>query len=519
MKRTTRQTMALLALGAVLAAAGCTSQGQPPEATGSAGSGSEGASVDTARLTLAARVDNNSFDPADLEIGNRVQYWQPVYDTLVRLDAEAKPQPNLATEWSYNDDSTVLTLQLRDDVTFTDGEAFDGETVKANIEHIKAGTGQNRFMVAGIEEVVVSSPTEVELRLAEPVPSLLSYLGWVGGAMASPAALESGSIAQEPVGSGPYVFDADQSTPGTSYVYTRNEDYWNPEEFPYESVEVRPINDVTPALNAMKTGQVDGALLAPAVAAEAESSGVTVTTLPVAWAGLILADREGAMVPELADPRVRQAINHAVDREALVEFILNGYGEPTNQVFNTSSAAYDEGLDTAYDYDPARAKDLMAEAGVEGFTITVPQWDGPWNDLFPVLAEQLAEIGITVEYAQVPSDQAISSVLSGDYPVAFFPLASATAWQDLQTWVTPDAPWNMLGAGDPELDALIRTAQLAPEDEQAEAFQAVNQWLVDEAWFAPFFRQEQIFGSTAQTEVTMQAQNAVPSLWQFRPVG
>ena len=74
-----------------------------------------------ATLTIGARVDNNSFDPADLEIGNRVQYWQPVYDTLLRLDADGVPQPNLATEWTYNDDNSVLSLQLRDDVTFTDG--------------------------------------------------------------------------------------------------------------------------------------------------------------------------------------------------------------------------------------------------------------------------------------------------------------------------------------------------------------------------------------------------------------
>ncbi len=468
-------------------------------------------------LTIGARVDNNSFDTADLEIGNRIQYWQPVYDTLIRLDADSQPQPNLATEWAYNEESTVLTLTLRDDVKFTDGTPFDGEAVKANIEHIKAGSGQNQFMVAGIDEVVVTSPTEVELRLSEPVPSLLSYLGWVGGAMASPAALDSGDLATNPVGSGPYTYDAANSQPGTEYRYERNADYWNAEAFPYDTYVVRPLNDVTPTLNALKTGQIDAALLTPAVADEAEASGLQVETRAVAWAGLLIGDREGTMVPELADPKVRQAINHALDRGPMVEFILNGYGEPTAQVFNTSSKAYDESLDTAYAYDPAKAKSLMKEAGVDGFTITMPQWDSPWNDLFPVLADQLGEIGVTVKYDQVPPDQAISSVLSGDYPVAFFPLASASAWQDLQTWVTPKAPWNMQGAKDPELTRLITAAQNAPEGEQEAAFRAVNQWLVDEAWFAPLFRPDQVFGVTEGTTVQMQAQNAVPSLWLYSP--
>ena len=501
--------VAAMATTAVLVLTACTSQESSDSPKGG------GARADDT-LTIGARVDNNSFDPADLEIGNRVQYWQPVYDTLLRLNADAEPQPNLATEWAYNEDNTVLTLQLRDDVTFTDGESFDGDAVKANIEHIKAGTGQNQFMVADIKEVVVTSPTEVELRLSSPVPALLSYLAWVGGVMASPAALESDSIASEPVGSGPYVFDADASTPATSYQYTRNEDYWNPDDYPYDAVEVRPMSDITPTVNALKTGQIDGASLTPAVAEESESSGVTLNTLSVAWAGLIIADREGKQVPELADVRVRQAINHAIDREAIVEFILNGYGEPTSQLF-VKNDAYDESLDDAYEFDVEQAKQLMKDAGADDVTITLPQWDGPWNDLFPIIADQLAKIGVTVKYDQVPPDQAVATVLSGDYPVAFFPLASASAWQDMQTWITPTAPWNMLGAQDPELDRMLTTARDASGEEQAAAFQKINRWLVEEAWFAPFFRQEQIFGTTAETDTEMQAQNAVPSLWSFRP--
>lgn len=509
------QRGAALAIVAALALTGCSSQATPdgttePETDGPVSAGT---------LTIGARVDNNSFDPADLEIGNRVQYWQPVYDTLIRLDESAAPQPNLATEWTYNDDSTVLTLELRDDVTFTDGEPFNGEAVKANIEHIQAGTGQNRFMVAAIDEVVVNSETQVELRLSEPVPAMLSYLGWVAGAMASPAALEGGSIAEEPVGSGPYTYSASESTPGTEYIYTRNADYWNLEDFPYEQYIVRPINDVTALVNALRTGQVNGASLTPAVADEVAASGPTVTTNAIAWAGLLLADREGTMVPELADVRVRQAINLAFDREGLVNAILNGYGTPTSQVFNVESDAYVEELDSAYAYDLERAQALMEESGVDPFTITLPQWDGPWTNLWPILADQLAQIDVTVEYAQIPADQAVTEALSGSYPVVFFPLASATAWQDIQTWVTPDAPWNMLGASDDELNALIETAQYANADDQPAAFAAVGDWLVENAWFSPLFRQDNVFGTTADTAVTMQAQNAVPSLWSFHPAG
>ena len=87
----------------------------------------------------------------------------------------------------------------------------------------------------------------------------------------------------------------------------------------------------------------------------------------------------------------------------------------------------------------------------------------------------------------------------------------------MRSRITPTAPWNMLKAQDAELDQLLTTARDASGEEQAAAFQEINRWLVEEAWFAPFFRQEQIFGTTAETDTEMQAQNAVPSLWSFRP--
>ena len=200
--------VAAVATTAVLVLTACTSQ----ESSDSPERWRRADADDT--LTIGARVDNNSFDPADLEIGNRVQYWQPVYDTLLRLDADAEPQPNLATEWAYNEDNTVLTLQLRDDVTFTDGESFDGDAVKANIEHIKAGTGQNQFMVAGHRGGRGQLPDRgrAAALLAGPLAALLPRVGGRRDGLARQRS-ESDSIASEPVGSGPYVFDADASTP------------------------------------------------------------------------------------------------------------------------------------------------------------------------------------------------------------------------------------------------------------------------------------------------------------------
>lgn len=504
--------------GAVSAAAALTialsACGGPSPET-STGANASGGGV----LTIGAQLDNNSFDTAALEIGNRTQFWQPVYDTLIQLDPEAKPTPGLAEGWSYNDDNTVLTLKLREGVTFSDGEALTAEAVKANIEHLKNGTGQNSFMAKPVAEVAVLSPTEVELRLNEPTPSMLSYLGTVAGAMASPKALADGDLANNPVGAGPYIYDAATTVKGTSYTYNKNPNYWNKEQYQYDKVVVMTMNDITPRLNALKAGQINGAFITPNVAAEAEASGLKVHKLPVNWAGLLIGDRDGKIVPALADERVRQALNYAIDREGLLKNVQLGYGQVTNQVSNKNSDAYDPSLEGTYTYDPEKAKKLLAEAGyADGFSMTMPS-SAAAPAIYPILQQQLADVGITVNYESVPPDQTIAAFLSGKYPVFYTPLGSATAWQDLQTWVTPTAPWNMFKNQDPELDELIETAQAATGDEQKTAFRAVGKWLVEKAWFAPFYTPDNLFATTSDTTTTMQAQNSVPFLHSFAPAG
>src|SRR6056300_135218 len=98
---------------------------------------------DADTLALASRIENNSFDRAELMLGNQIQFWQPVFDTLIIETPEGELVSNLATEWSYNDDGTVLMLMLREGVSFTDGTPFNAEAVKANLEYLAAGNGQN----------------------------------------------------------------------------------------------------------------------------------------------------------------------------------------------------------------------------------------------------------------------------------------------------------------------------------------------------------------------------------------
>ena len=208
-------------------------------------------------LTIAAPFDVASFDIAQLDTGTQVQYWQAVYDTLLRVDPDGTLTPNMATEYSYNDDNTVLTVKLRKGITFSDGTKFTGDVVKANVEYLKQGTGVAVYMVQNVAEVAVVDDLTVEFHLSAPDPAFTYYFGLVAGAMASPEAFGTESIATTPVGSGPYLLDSKATIRGSEYTFVRNPDYWNAKAYPYDKYVVKPMQDVTARLNAIKSGQAN----------------------------------------------------------------------------------------------------------------------------------------------------------------------------------------------------------------------------------------------------------------------
>ncbi|MDO1582637.1 ABC transporter substrate-binding protein [Rhizobium oryzicola] len=472
---------------------------------------------DAETLALAARIDNDSFDRGKLNIGNTVQYWMPIFDTLLVYTPDAKIVPNVAESWTYNADNTVLTIVLRAGVKFTDGTSVDANAVKANLEYLATANGPNSYMARTIKEIGVKSPQELELRLAEPDPALLYNLTTVAGALASPATLGKEGSNEHPVGSGPYVYDASASVAGRQYVYRRNPEYWNPSAFPFKQVTITPISDTVARINAISSHQVDAAIASPKEIKQATAAGLKVHLGDVDFLGLTLADREGKLNPPLADVRVRKAINLAFDRASILKFVDLGYGTATNQIFGKTSEAFLPELQDYYPYDPAKAKALLAEAGyANGFTLDMPQI-GPFAAYEPIVTQQLGAIGIKVNWQKLAPGSAIPQIRSGKYPAFIFTFGMITPWSDFRQYLLPDAPFNPLKANDPKLLDLIREAQVATGDAQKAKFQAVNRYIVDKAWFAPWYRINTVYFTTPDTDVDMEPGNNVPYIRNFRP--
>jgi peptide/nickel transport system substrate-binding protein len=460
------------------------------------------AGEDITTLRIGSSIEPTTFDPQQVNNGNEgPQFWGAVYDTVLALGPDGEIIPNLAEEWEWDAAGTTLSLTIRDDVQFTDGTPLNASAIKANLDRFLSSSNSEKAYLERVTAVEVGSDeTKLLISVSEPDPGVLIGLARNNGVIGSPAAIEDPSIATEPVGSGPYVLNLEETAPGEIYIFDRNEDYWNPDRFPFDRVEISYMQDLSARMNALTTGQIDAAVIDAASQAAAEGAGMTISTGIVDWAGLILWDRDGTMVPALADVRVRQAINMAFDKQAMLDSLDYGLGQITTQVTLPGSNGYIEGIEDQYPYDPEAARALIAEAGyAEGFELSLPRLQIPsLSKYYPIVESSLAEIGITVVWDEVPAT--MSAIINAFYGTDYPAVVGATGGQreSWDTWVSlvsPTAPQNNLRVQNDELDALLQAAQTASESERPEANQAVSQWVVDNAWFAPFFARESVYAA------------------------
>ena len=233
----------------------------------------------------------------------------------------------------------------------------------------------------------------------------------------------------------------------------------------------------------------------------------------------MLLDRDGKMAAPLANVKVRQAINYAFDRPALLKALGDGYGSVTTQIFPTYSPGYESSLDSYYPYDPAKAKQLLAQAGYpNGFTLDMPEAAALGASTYALIAQQLSAIGIKVNYTSETGNQIFTAILAPKFPATYFILQEdPTAWQESQFVIAQTATWNPFHDANSTVAGYIETIQTGSATAAAAATKQLNQYLVQNAWFAPFFRQQSSFVSDKNTKVTVQAGNALPYLWNIVP--
>lgn len=501
--------LAATAVAASLALAACGGKG---DAAGTAAP----TTLDIATLTAA-----QSMDPKDA-IGSALPYFQAVYDTLIQRSPDGDFKPMLATKWSYDATRTHLDLTLREGVKFSDGTAFDADAVKANLEHFQKGGGGAAKTLAALKDAKVKDATHLTLNLSDPDPALLFSLSDAAGLMASPAKLADGSLKTKPVGTGPYTLDNAKTAIGNKYVYERKAGYWG-KKLPFNALTISVFDNETAVANGLKTGQIDSAVLQDA---GQQSAIATDTRLKKAdytfdFQALLLFDRGGVHTPALAKPEVRQALNLAIDRKTMLQQLRQGRGELTDQVFGPETKAYDKSLDSAYAYDPAKAKKLLAKAGyAKGFTLKLPRVAAIVNDaLASSLTSDLKAIGVKVDWDALDGASAVQKIYrERAYSAMVMNIGqSPIDWVTTQDLVVPGT-FNMFGTSDKTVKSLLPQIQAGTGAKADAAARALNRHLVGEGWFVPFYRMQYELVTGAGIKAQPQSGMAVPSIYNYSPV-
>lgn len=403
-------------------------------------------------------------------------------------------EPALAESWTLGDGNTTLALTLRPDVTFADGTPVDAEAVKASLERCADESSINAQTMRDVDTIEVVDDLDLVVTLSQPNPlfDLQMTQGHGCGMIISPAGLaiiDELTVDRDSEGGGAYIYRAADSVPGSYYSYEANPTYYDLDRQHFDRVVLHVMMNAQAAYNALQTGQVDVISGDLTTMAQAASDGFQVAWTPFIWVGLNLIDRDGELTPELGDVRVRQAINHAINRELISAALLGEYAVPTASPSAVGFDGFTEEARVAYPYDPERAKELLVEAGYpDGFTMkTLTVAFGGQDILAAALQGQLAEVGIQLEltttfdeqgYIGGANDRSHSAVTVGYGSQPMFLMGSAL--------VLPDAfPFNGFNTDDPEAIALFEALRTAEGDAQIAGAQALNTYLVDNAWFAP----------------------------------
>ncbi len=336
--------------------------------------------VDKSTLTIATDSDSASFgyDPLRVSDAQR-QFFEGLYENLMTLQPDGSVGPGLAKEFSYNADSTVLTLTLKEGVTFTDGSTLDAALVKANLDR-RSDTALSAYSAiakGGAQEIAsvdVVSPSQVAITFAKAQPgfekNLTSTLGMIVG---KKAVTDTASLATTPDGSGPYTLDTATTVKGNKYVFTKNDKNSDASKYPYNKITFSVIMDPPQArANALVSGQADVASLTSPTVDFAKSKGVGVSQIGGTVQTMISFDKIGKTAPAFASEKVRQAFQYAINRQALVDALHKG-DIPAWNALPKDSAGFSEELNKTYAYDPpAKAKSLLEEAGYgSGFEFTI----------------------------------------------------------------------------------------------------------------------------------------------------
>lgn len=318
-------------------------------------------------LRVALAQEPTSLDPtSDATASIDTMITNNVLESLTTVDGAGTVQPNLATSWDISPDGLIYTFHLVQGATFQDGTAFDADDVKFTFDRAMAeeSTNPSTSIFAPIESVTVIDPATVEIRLKRKDAFFLFNIANGDASIVAPESVDG--LSATPIGTGP--FKLARWVRGDRLVLEKNQAYRDAEAVQLDRVEYRFIVDPAATAAALMAEEVDVASPAPEMLAQFEADPRFTVTIGSTEGEVILA-MNNSRAP-FTDIRVREAVNHAIDRSEIIDGAMYGSAVPIGSFYPPHGPAYED-LTGRWPHDTAKAKALFDEAGVAGTTMTI----------------------------------------------------------------------------------------------------------------------------------------------------
>jgi peptide/nickel transport system substrate-binding protein len=513
------RAVALLAVGGI-ALAGCAESQR--ESSGGASSG--GAAAPTGTFVFAGSADPTSLDPALASDGETFRVARQIFEGLVGTKpGTADPAPLLAESWTNTPDGLSYTFKLKQGVKFSDGTPFNGAAVCANFDRWYNWTGilqsenlsyyytslfkgfktsDNADLKDGIyDSCTANGDAEATVKLKKPFAAFVQALSLPAFSMQSPEALKkykaddvagtedkprfSEYATAHPTGTGPFLLDSWQR--GQQVNLKANPDYWG-EKPKVAKVVIRTIADGKARLQALQAGEIDGYdLVAPADIAGLKGDSGKFQVLDRPAFNILYLGMNQAVKP-FDDLKVRQAIAHAIDKDAVIKQSLPEGTKPATQFIPETVAGYASDVPT-YAYDPAKAKQLLQEAGAAGATIEFnyptavsrPYMPNP-EDTFSAIRSQLEAVGLKVKPTADAWSPDYLDKIQGTKEHGIHLLGWTGDYNDTDNFVGVffGKKSNEWGFDNPTVTGAINAARGIPtRDQQIPAYQAINKQIME----------------------------------------
>jgi peptide/nickel transport system substrate-binding protein len=424
-------------------------------------------------LTTAVGIDADTLDPAGQTTTTIAQIVDMV-ETLVTIDRQGHIRPLLATSWSESSNGLSWTFTLRRGVRFQDGEHLDAQAVKTSIDRLLSPSTRKALPGAlrVIKDVTAVDAQHVRFDLAQPFAPFLAAMTQTQAAILAPRSLNRApnTPAQvvRPVGTGPYEFK--QWVREDHVTMVRFPGYWGRKPS-YQTQVYKIVPEAAARESLVKAGQADVAYLPPPndLPALAHADGVRVVLGPSDRTIEVQINTQSATQPLLHQAAVRQALNYAINRDAIVRNVIFGAGRQDDSTMASSVFGYCAAGD--YRYDPARAKRMLQAAGAEGMTVHFISPQGRYiadYDVAQAVAGNLRAVGVNVDLANpidwptyiarthVPPQKATFDMAFNGWAPAFLDASDNLREFEKSNWPPGGSAFSYYD--DPQVDQLIARA-------------------------------------------------------------